>query len=149
MKLTEITLKEINLNPLHDMLPDSILMSAGRQLQVDLGLAKFKKVFIQKVLGQSLPIYVITFNSRYPNVTLSATRVKKLKFTWIAKAKRSGLHTRIKPVKLTPPLYLESAMIRMTSNSIIVFRDLAGEYLRQPRMFAYTDKQLDKKGNGL
>jgi hypothetical protein len=145
MKFRETTLKELNFNPLKDMIPDSLFTTAGQQLKIDLGLKKFRHVMIQKVMSISQPVYVVTYNSRYPNVQLPAARVKKLKFTWVAKTKRSGLHTRIKPVKLTPPLRIETAMVRMSSNSIVIFRDMAGEFLRNRKMFTVADNKIDKQ----
>jgi hypothetical protein len=147
-KLQEVETSEFSFNPLHDYGLDKPWQSAGQVLMSDLGLEKFgNNVFIQKVLGVGLPIYVITYNSRYPRVGLTATRVKKLKFTWIGKSKRKGIHTYIKPMKLTPPLCLQSAMVTMTSGSLVVQRDIAGEYLRNPKVFGYTDYILDKKIN--
>jgi hypothetical protein len=148
-KFTEVQTDEFSFNPLHDYIPDRFMMTAGEQLIADLGLEKFRYIFVQKVLGYALPIYIITFNSRYPTVSLSATRVKKLKFTWVGKAKKMGIHTYVKPIKLTPPIYLKSAMISMTTGSIVIQRDISGEYLRNPKMFSYTDYKLDKKVNGL
>jgi hypothetical protein len=136
-KFTEVETSEFSFNPIHDYTTDRFLMTAGEQLQADLGLTKFNNnVFVQKIMGVALPIYVITYNSRYPTVALSATRVKKLKFTWFGRSKRKGIHTYVKPVKLTPPLYLKSAMVTMTSGSIVVMRDLAGFYLENPKMFS-------------
>jgi hypothetical protein len=149
MKLAEVQTSEYSFNPLSDFGLDEPFKTAGQILQSDLGLERFQRVFIQKVLGIAVPIYVITYNSKYPNVVLSAARVKKLKFAWVGKAKRKGVHTYVKPIKLTPPLYLDSAMIRMTSGSIVFLRDLAGDYLRNPRMFSYTDFKIDRKVNSL
>ena len=145
----EVETSQYSFNPIHDYGLDAPLMSAGRVLQDDLGLERFKHIFLQKVIGIALPIYVITYNSKYPNVTLSASRVKKLKFTWIGRAKEKGIHTYVAPAKLTPPLYLESAMVNMVTGSLVIFRDLSGEYLRNPRMFSYRDYILDKKVDGL
>jgi len=150
MKFIEVETSSYSFNPIHDYGLDTPFLTAGKILIRDLGLEKFgKNIFIQKVIGSALPIYIITYNSKYPNVALSASKVKKLKFTWIGKIKRKAIHTYVKPVKLTPPLYLDSAMVTMTSGSLVIFRDLAGEYLRNYKMFSYTDTILDHKVNGI
>jgi len=135
MKLIE-TEPEFSFNPIHDYTTDEFLMSAGRQLQADLGLSRFgRNVTIQKVIGIGLPIYLITFNSKYPNVNLSAVRVKNIKSTWFGKVKRKAVHTHLKPMKLTPPLQLSTAMMRPVSGSLLLLRDIAGEILRNPKVF--------------
>jgi len=136
-KFTEVEISDYSFNPIHDYGFDTPFLTAGKILIKDLGLEKFgKNIFVQKILGIGLSIYVITYNSKYPHVTLSASRVKKLKFTWIGRSKRKAIHTYVKPVKLTPPLYLDSAMVTMTSGSLVVFRDISGAYLENPRMFS-------------
>jgi len=147
-RLIEVETSEYSFNPVHDFGLDTPFVTAGQTLINDLGLEKFRHVYIQKVMGLAQNIYIITYNSKYPTIDLSATRVKKLKFTWLGRAKRKGVHTYIAPAKLTPPIYLKSSLITMTSGSLVVMRDISGEYLRNPRMFTYTDFILDKKMNG-
>jgi len=149
MKLTEVELSQYSYNTLDDLGLTSLFQTKGQILIDDLGLSKFKHLFVQKVMGIAVPIYIITLNSKYPNIELSASRVKKLKFAWLGKAKKKGVHTYVAPIKLTPPLYLDSAMIHMSSGSLVFIRDIAGEYLRQPKMFAYTDYKMNKKVDSL
>lgn len=147
-RLQEVETNEFSFNPIRDFGLDTPLKTAGQTLIDDLGLTKFhNNIFVQKVMGIAQNIFIVTYNSRYPNVALSATRVKKLKFTWLGRSKRKGVHTYIKPAKLTPPLYLKSAMINMTTGSLVIMRDIAGFYLENPKMFAYTDYILDQKVN--
>ncbi len=135
-KFIEVETSEYSFNPVRDLIPDEPFMTGGRQLQIDLGLKNFgDNAFIQKVINSALPIYIITYNSRYPKVHLSALRVKKIKSTWMGKIKRNGVHVHLKNIKLTPPLILNSSLIHMVTGSIVIMRDIAGEYLRQPRVF--------------
>ena len=78
MKLVEVVTSEYSFNPIADFTTDRVFITAGAQLQSDLGLNAFRHIFIQKVMGISLSIYLITLNSKYPKVALSASRVKKL-----------------------------------------------------------------------
>ncbi len=136
MKIKEVETSDYSFNPIHDYTTDKPFMTGGQQLQADIGLSKFKRnVFIQKVIGYALPIYIVTYNSRYPNVNLGATRVRKLKSTWIGKVKRKAIHINLSQIKLTPPIPLASSMIQPVSGSIIIMRDVAGEYLRNPKVF--------------
>ena len=136
MKIKEVVTSEYSFNPVHDYVTDKPFMTGGQQLQADLGLSKFKQnVFIQKVIGYALPVYIITYNSRYPGVNLGAIRVKKIKSTSISRIKRKAIHVFSKPIKLTPPLPLQNSMFQPVTGSIIIMRDIAGEYLRNPKVF--------------
>lgn len=137
---------EYNFNPLHSFLTDSPFMTQGEQMQADLGLKNFgDNVFIQKVINSALPIYIITYNSRYPKVHLSALRVKKIKSTWMGKIKRNGVHVHLKNIKLTPPLILNSSLTHMVTGSIVVMRDIAGEFMRQPKVFECVQQDNNNK----
>jgi len=132
---------EFSFNPAHDYITDRLLMTQGEQMQADLGLSKFRdNVFIQKVLGYATPIYVVTFNSRYHRVGLSASKVKKLKSTWLGKVTRKAIHIYLGNAKLTPPLILASSLIHPTTGSLIVMRDIAGEYMRNKKAFECVEE---------
>jgi len=135
-KFIEVETSEYSFNPVRDLIPDEPFMTGGRQLQIDLGLKNFgKNVYIQKIIGIALPVYIITYNSKYPKVLLPIMKVKQIKSTWPGKIKRKGIHVFAKKIKLTPPIPLISSLVNMTTGSIVIMRDIAGEYLRQPRVF--------------
>lgn len=135
MKLIEKKLSELSWNTvMTGNLP--VFNSVGKQLQYDLGLSKFKNnVWIQKVLNIPISIFIITFNSRYPNVDWGTSRVRKIKSTQIKKIKQLGLNTIEDRLRMTPPLKLSSTHIRPRTGSLLILRDIAGEYLRNPKAF--------------
>jgi hypothetical protein len=137
---------EYSINPLHDYFTDKPFMTQGEQLLADIGLEKYgDNVYIQKVLGYSIHIYLITFFSRYPNLNLGVSRVKKIKSTWIGKIKRKGIHVHLGKVKLTPPLVLKHALIQPTTGSIFIIRDISGEWYRDRKVFeSYIDQDNTK-----
>jgi len=110
-------------------------MYDGALLKKNLGLNNFKYIWVQKVINNAQPIFIITIDSRYPNNYLSPSKVKKVHSTKIKVVKKAGDVVVDKDFKLSPPLELEFAHISLTSNSIIIFRDIAGEYFRDEKMF--------------
>ncbi len=118
-----------------------IFRSKGEKLKHELGLGKFKYVLIQRALGISLPIFVISFDSRFPKVLLSISKIRNLKFTWLGRLKSSFDYDDVQKNKLkfTPPLRIETADVLPRSNAVVLLQDLAGEHYRQPRMFEYIE----------
>ena len=137
MKLVEVKINDIDFNKLTEAIMPDIIETAGEILQKDLGLENFRYVTLQKVLAVPLSIYILTFDSRYPNKYIPYSRVKKARFSWVSKIKRKGIRYQNDEVKLTPPLQLKSSSLRPTSGSIFVFRDLAGYYLQNEKLFMY------------
>ena len=120
----------------------SILDTAGIKFQKQIGLGKIKYVFIQKVLGIALPIYVLTYNSRYPTINMGSARVKKLKSSGIFRLKKFVTGVERKQIRLTPPILLHLSSVNLVSGSLIFFRDVAGEMLMKRKMIeiAISDK---------
>jgi hypothetical protein len=104
-------------------------------LKSALKLDKFKYVWIQKIIGIAQPIYLITIDSRYPNVYLSFKSVKNSKTAVLTTLERSGLTFLNKKVKMTPPIQLEQSHFALSSRDIIILRDIAGDYFSNPKMF--------------
>lgn len=115
-----------------DLIPT---MSAGEQLKKDLGLSKFTYVWLNKVLGMAQNVYIVTVDSRYPMVYLGRSKLKNLKSTDLVKLKRSGVHTQTKELKLTPAIDITELDSELTSNSLLLIRDISGEYFRNDKMF--------------
>lgn len=138
MELVEVDINDIDFNKLtENLLILNVLETAGQKLQKDLGLGNFRYVTIQKVLSIPMSVYVLTFDSRYPNKYIPYARVKKARFTWISKIARKGMGYDNNEVKLTPPLQIKSSSIRPTTGSLFVFRDLAGYYLQNKKIFTF------------
>jgi len=134
MKLIEKKLSELTWSQAFDN-SQPVFKSVGKQLQHDLGLSKFKNVWIQKVLNVPMSIFIITFNSRYSNVDFGSARVRKVKSTQLKKVRQLGVHTIEDKLRMTPPLRLSSVSIRPRNGSLLILRDIAGEYLRNKKIF--------------
>lgn len=118
------------------------IKTKGAILKDKLGLGKFKFVLMQRMLGVSQPIFVISFDSRFPNVLLSMSKIKKLKFTWMGKIRASFDYENVtkNKAKFTPPLRIEVSDVLPKGNAIILLQDLAGEHYRRPQMFECVQK---------
>ena len=114
-------------------------MYAGKQVKKALGLTKFPYVFVQKIINFPINVYIFTLDSRYPNVYMSVLAVKKSQSAIVKNAFRKGLSVDLKDYKLTPPLLLDHASLDIQSNSMIIRRDIAGDYFRNKRMFENKD----------
>lgn len=136
MKLKEIDLNSIDLKEAMDI--GNILKTSGELLQSDLGLEAFgKNVWIQKVLQVPMEIYIVTYNSRFPSVNIGTPRIRGIQSTLLKKLKRSGIHFSSKELKTTPPIRLYGMSFLPSSNALIFQRDIAGEYMREPKVFQY------------
>jgi len=120
-------------------------LSRGAQLKKDLGLTNFKYAYIQRIIGMSMPVYVVTIDSKYPTIFLSWGKIKKLKSTWIGNAIHRGKDFIKKELKLTPPIRIEDLNIIPISRSVIFIRDMAGEYLIRQRVYEKTIKSQDSE----
>ena len=71
-----------------DIVKDLIVKkSKGRQLKTDLGLDKFKYAYIQKVIDMAQDVYIVTVDSRYPNVFFGRSKLNKVDNVSILKTK--------------------------------------------------------------
>lgn len=114
---------------------DDILKNAGQLLKDNLGLSNIKYVWVQKILNMSYPIYILSYDSRFPGKYLSPVQVKQAEFTKIGKIKRHGISFIQKKVKMTPPIRIEDSLINLQTGYIFILRDFAGEYLRNYSLF--------------
>ncbi len=100
-----------------------------------LGLNKFNFVWIQKVMGISIPIFLVTIDSRYPKIYLSMNSVKKSKTAIINTIKKSVFSLNIKEIKLTPPVLINNTSFNIGSNTLVIVRDVAGDYFHNSKIF--------------
>lgn len=107
----------------------------GAKLKRDLGLNKFKYIWIRKALNTSIPIFEVTMDSRFPELYLSLAKVKKLKSLQIRKNVVKADEVEFKQYKYTPPIPLDEFSGSIPNNSIFIRHDIAGEHYDNPKMF--------------
>lgn len=129
----------LNLLPIKDYRP-------GQQLKIDLGLANFQNVVIQKAINFPIPLYVVTYNSRYPERAIFYSKVKAIKTSFLAKLRQYGNQSKFKMLKLTPPVDLNYFNKTLRSNFYIYCRDLCGENFRDKKMFQQINESLVEIG---
>jgi hypothetical protein len=116
--------------------------TTGERLKRDLGLANFPYVMIQKVLDVPIPIYIITIDSRRPTIYLSPFKVRSADSSKIKKVKQSGFSFQMKTFKATSPMPIERSNPLVSTDTIIIFRDLAGEYLIDIKKYNKMNESL-------
>lgn len=97
----------------------------NKELKLSLNLESFTYIYIQKILGIVVPIYIITINSRYPN--------KFIPFKKLTNSLVSQMYTmnilKLEKVKMSPPVLLDNFEGNIYENSQIVLRDIGAEDL--------------------
>ncbi len=107
-------------------------MSSGQKLKIELGLEELKWVWIRKVINISIPFYIIVYDSRYPNVILPMAKLKRIKGLTVGRVKRE--HSQeVEGFKLSMPKLLDNYDKTISSRSVIVSYDKAGDYLSKIR----------------
>ena len=114
---------------------DDSSRTIGSTLKKSLGLNKFPYVMVQKVIDVPINILVVTVDSRRPTVYLSPFRVKSSDSSRLLKVKHYGMAYLAKDYKLTPPLLIERISPFVGLGTLFIFRDLSGEYLKNPKMY--------------
>lgn len=137
-------IKDIVTSKIKKTVKDTIFDSKtiGQKLQKNLGLSKFKYAMIYKIIGISIDVYTIVFDSHFPDIYLGYNKVKKVKSFSLNKIK--GLDT-FKKFKIFPPVPLADFNTKIPGNAIIILNDLGGEWLRNKRMFENINFIFDKK----
>jgi hypothetical protein len=111
-------------------------LMTGLELKTALGLDKFKFAYIQKILGAPQMIFVITVDSRRPNIYLSINRVRKSTATTIQKAKRYGRHAYLMMnYRMTPPILIDHTNPIINTGTLVIRRDIGAEYYLNKKMF--------------
>ncbi len=107
----------------------------GRQLKKDLGLGKFKYAYIQKIINMAQDVYVVSVDSRYPNVFFGFTKLKKVKSTTISRVKRKPFGYDFKRYSLTPPILLDDFKGDISGNAMVIRQDITGDYFMKDNMY--------------
>lgn len=116
-------------------------MNTGEKVIKGLGLLKFQYIYIQKMIDVPINIFIITVDSRFPGVIIPYNRLKSLKSASLSKMKVfSDVIIQKKP-KLTPPVDLKIFGGDIPTNSVILFRDLAGEHYMNKNLYKEESKK--------
>ena len=101
--------------------------AAGIALKSDLGLDKLRFVYIVKVIGISINLFVVFFDSRFPGTRIPITRIKILGTFIMGRIKVMGLNYKLKHFTITPPINLVDFNGVIPNNSILIRLDICGE----------------------
>lgn len=129
------------LNITHDELVQKL--TTGEQLINALKLSKFKYIWIQKITDTSIPIFIISVDSRRPSTYFAISKLRKLDSTIIKRTKRRGYNTLLmNNPRLRTPIPLQHFNGRIGSNAIIIRRDIAGEYFMNDSLYESFGKSV-------
>lgn len=133
----------ITKDDLLSLIPSKNDYRPGAQLKKDLGLDLFQNVVIQKAINFPIPLYVVTYNSRYPERAIFYSKVKSITTSFITKLKRFGVENKFKTIRLTPPVDLNYFNnIRLKSGTYIFMRDMAGEFVVNNKLFTKINENF-------
>ena len=104
---------------------------SGTRLKDVLGLTGFKYVWVRKILNMPMPIYVVIYNSRYPDIFIPLSKIKKLKAFSIERLRRKGGEEYMKDFVYTQPVKIEQYNKKISARSIFIKYDFAGEYFHK------------------
>ena len=113
----------------------------GEQLKLDLGLGNFQYVVIQQILPAPCQMLVVTYDSRRPFAYIAPVKVRKISSNKIIKIKKNGRAYLTKPMRLTPPTAIAQFGRRLNSGTIVIVRDLAGEYLHSKKALKMSESK--------
>jgi len=110
----------------------------GIVLKRSLGLKNIDKVYIQKVIGISMGIYVVSYNSRYPWLHIPRSRLKKVQTMMLQRVnKRYPKEITFKKMILSPPVELDTFISTIPSNAIIITQDICGDRFQQKNLLEF------------
>lgn len=121
----------------------NLTKTSGQKLidSFDLTELGIMSVVIQKVINSAKNIYIITYDSRYPNRIMTFNDLKRIKGNNLYKLKLNLDIIRNVKLKLSMPMYLSKFNKRISTDSYVITRDLMGrERMRDGSLFleAYT-----------
>ena len=95
----------------------------GKELKSHFNLGMFPKVYIQRILSSTVPMYIITFNSRYKTQHIPRKLLQFNKSSMVYRFKAD----QAKFIRLSPPVMIEEFKNSLGPNAFIFIRDLGGE----------------------
>jgi hypothetical protein len=118
-------------------------ITTGQKLIKAFKLQKFKYIWIQRVIDSSLPIWIISVDSRRPTVYFSMSKLRHLDSTIIRRLKKRGPNSvLLKKPNLSIPIPLQHFDNKFSSNVIIIRRDIGGEYFMNKDYYTESIKKL-------
>lgn len=108
-------------------------------LKIRLGLESYKNCYIQELLITSIPIYVVTINSLYPDKFISTKLMRFNEISDLFKVKNET----IKVAKWSDPTNIDSYSFEISDNALVFVRDLCGLLLKEKRTYNFS-KQITK-----
>lgn len=109
-------------------------MKTGIEIKKSLGLSDFKKVYIQKIIGYTPRVFVITVDSRHDGKPLTTSYLNKLQSITVSKIK-NPLWGFTSELVLSPVIELDDFSGNLNKNDLVIFRDIAGEYLMNDKLY--------------
>ena len=107
----------------------------GKKLKEDLGLGNFRSVVIRKIINVPLHIFLVYFNSRFPNTYIPIARIKTLETMTVKRLMRQGGDYQEVDFRMTPPMDILHLTGKLPSNSIIIKIDITGEYFANKKLY--------------
>jgi hypothetical protein len=112
-----------------------LVENSGKNLKKDLGLEKLQFTYITKIIGISINIFVVFFDSRFPGTHIPITRIKILDTFILGRIKAFGLNYKLKSFTITPPINLMDFNGSIPNNSIIIRLDICGERFNNTNLY--------------
>ena len=120
-----------------------ILNKTGAQIKSELGIPQHFTVVIQRIINQPNLIYLLTYNSRVPTMDLTTSRLKQNKAMQLKRPKKSLFGISLGAMKLTPAVDIDYVKPSITSQSLFILYDMAGEYMRDKSIKENTKNKLN------
>lgn len=120
-----------------------ILNKTGAQIKSELGIPQHFTVVIQRIINQPNLIYLLTYNSRVPTMDLTTSRLKQNKAMQLKRPKKSLFGISLGVMKLTPAVDIDYVKPSITSQSLFILYDMAGEYMRDKSIKENTKNKLN------
>jgi hypothetical protein len=124
-------------NPVLKVLFNSVFPVINRKsFLYNLGLSKFRTVYIQKFINIPFPIYLLTVNSRVPSAVFSVGDIKKYKATQFRRLVLNSKKIVSNMPKLSIPRKLDKdSEFSIPNGSLLIIRDLGVERYVDMKMF--------------
>jgi hypothetical protein len=133
--LVDTLVKKINNPYINSMYKLNTKAIPTKSLKQNLGLDKFKHIYIQRFQNIPFPIFLITVDSRYPSRTIPTSKAKKSLTTQFLRTTSTKDSIISMMPKLTPLKPLDHySKTNLPAGALIIIRDLGGEDFIKKKM---------------